>query len=229
MTYYEQFMLLNTTKQQYDDYLTFGGVKISDFFTDAGIDLAGATGFTVFAPDGYTADFVFADFDYLDKFPDSTFYHVTGTANSGDNAFINYPDVLPTGLSDGDALTGLYMLMAYKRNGENLQSSYYDSVSGRIAGEGPFRIIRPQVSLDNGGVPLAKPGRPDRGSRSAVVGDDWDFVGYDYDHNAGDAIKGTCVIRIDPMPAGYEEYDWKNGWQLIEDKKIIIYGHGVSK
>jgi hypothetical protein len=37
-----------------------------------------------------------------------------------------------------------------------------------------------------------------------------------------------CVIRINPMPEGYEEYDWKNGWSLIEDKKIIIYGHGVS-
>jgi hypothetical protein len=29
------------------------------------------------------------------------------------------------------------------------------------------------------------------------------------------------------MPQGYEEYDWKNGWPLIGDKKIVIYGYGI--
>ncbi len=29
------------------------------------------------------------------------------------------------------------------------------------------------------------------------------------------------------MPEGYEEFDWKNGWPLIRDKKVVIYGHGV--
>ena len=72
------------------------------------------------------------------------------------------------------------------------------------------------------------PFRPDRGSRSDTYNDGWDFLGHDYDHNAGDAVKGTCVIRIDPMPEGYEEYDWKNGWDLIQDNKIVIYGHNVT-
>jgi hypothetical protein len=31
------------------------------------------------------------------------------------------------------------------------------------------------------------------------------------------------------MPEGYEEYDWKfGGWSLITEKKIIIYGTGVT-
>jgi hypothetical protein len=29
------------------------------------------------------------------------------------------------------------------------------------------------------------------------------------------------------MPEGYEEYDWKNGWPLIGEKKVVIYGRGV--
>jgi hypothetical protein len=47
------------------------------------------------------------------------------------------------------------------------------------------------------------------------------------DHNAGASIRGACVIRVNPMPEGYEEYDWKNGWPLIEGRQIVIFGKGV--
>jgi hypothetical protein len=30
------------------------------------------------------------------------------------------------------------------------------------------------------------------------------------------------------MPAGVEEYDWKNGWPLISDRALVIYGRGVK-
>ena len=230
MNYHEQFMLMNTTKQQYDEYVLFGGVKIKDFFSQAGIDLTGATGFTVFAPDGYQIDFIFSDFDYFSDssgFPNSIFYDLRQIQETWplDQQFVLYPDIIPDGISNGDSLENLHMMIAYKRNGQYLDPSYYDSTDGRINGEGPFRIIRPQYSNDNGDVSNAY--RPDRGSKSSSYLDGWDFLGFDYDHNAGDAVKGTCVIRIDPMPKGYEEYDWKNGWDLIQDKKIIIYGHGI--
>jgi hypothetical protein len=29
------------------------------------------------------------------------------------------------------------------------------------------------------------------------------------------------------MPAGFEEYDWKNGWPLVDAKRIAIFGRGV--
>jgi hypothetical protein len=29
------------------------------------------------------------------------------------------------------------------------------------------------------------------------------------------------------MPEGFEEYDWKNGWPLVGDRKIVIYGYGI--
>ncbi len=225
MASHSQFMLLNTTKQQYDDYLTFEGIKIKTLLESAGVNLTGATGITVFAPDGYQIDFSLADFDFFGPFPDGIFYQVP-TFTDADMNFVNYPAALPTGLTNGDSITDLWTILAFKRDGQDLDVSYYDSTDGRIAGEGPYRIIRPQSSLD--ASPDTKSGRPDRGSRSSTYGDGWDFLGFDYDHNAGDAVKGTCVIRVDPMPAGYEEYDWKNGWALIQDKKVIIYGHGVQ-
>jgi hypothetical protein len=30
------------------------------------------------------------------------------------------------------------------------------------------------------------------------------------------------------MPAGFEEFDWKNGWPLIQMKQLAIFGRGVA-
>ena len=41
-------------------------------------------------------------------------------------------------------------------------------------------------------------------------------------------IKGVVIIRINPMPEGCEEFDIINGgWALIDERTILIYGHGV--
>lgn len=61
-----------------------------------------------------------------------------------------------------------------------------------------------------------------------MYNDGWDFDEA-IDHNAGKCVRGMCVIRINPMPVGHEDFDWKNGWSLIQDKAIILYGHGVSE
>ena len=115
-----------------------------------------------------------------------------------------------------------WLLLAYERNGRPLDPSTYEKGTGRLAGEGPYRLIKPQRDL--GGDPK-KPGRPDRSLKAKTFGDGWDFVP-GMDHNAGACVRGACVIRVNPMPEGYEEYDWKNGWPLIGDKKVVIYGYG---
>ena len=71
-----------------------------------------------------------------------------------------------------------------------------------------------------------RPGRPDRSVNAKNYGDGWDYSER-IDHNAGAGARGACVIRVNPMPEGYEEYDWKNGWPLIGEKKVVIYGRGV--
>ena len=32
---------------------------------------------------------------------------------------------------------------------------------------------------------------------------------------------------LNPMPEGFEEYDWKNGWPLVGERKVVIFGRGV--
>ena len=57
--------------------------------------------------------------------------------------------------------------------------------------------------------------------------------GYDYDdekdHNAGLCVRGLVAVRVNPMPEGYEEFDWKNGgYSLLEKSQIIVYGAGIT-
>ena len=95
-----------------------------------------------------------------------------------------------------------------------------DPISGRMNGEGPYRLV----------VPQSVPGAPDRGSKYSPSGYE---DGHDYDdskdHNAGLCVRGIVAVRVNPIPDGYEEFDWKNGgWALIERGEIIVYGVGIT-
>ena len=115
-------------------------------------------------------------------------------------------------------------ILAYERDGQSLESSYLDPVTGKILGEGPFRNVIPPGS-DNDDF-----NTPDRGKNQDNTGctlREWDFDG-DKDHNAGSMVKGTMIIRINPMPTSCEEFDIINGgWAFIDETAILIYGHGV--
>jgi len=217
---HSQFMLINTTKQQGDDYATYKGVKIKDLLDGQDISVAGATGITVIAPDGYAKSL---PIDYVDiEFPQPLFYSGLDTESSGSECgFVTYPENMPDGLSDGSPVPGEHRLMlGYERNGMPLDKSYLDVAEGKIVGEGPLRIV----------VPQENPGKPDRGSKISPTDcdDGFDFR-EDADHNAGSMVRGVIAIRIDPMPVGVEEFDYMNGgWAYIDAGQLIIYGHGVQ-
>jgi len=136
----------------------------------------------------------------------------------------DYPEAnaMPEGLTDGEEIPGeQWLMVAFGRDGGRMLASHLDPSTGRLDGEGPYRLIAPQ----------SVPGLPDRGSKySPSCYDD----GYDYDdandHNAGLCVRGLVAIRVNPIPQGYEEFDWKNGdWPLVEREEIIVYGTGISQ
>jgi len=218
-----QFLLMNTTKEAADDYVNYMGVALLDVLKAAGIDFQGAGGVTVFAPDGYSIDVAMED--VLQPFPQGFFYAAPRAFAGAEKAFVKYPETIPPGVRDGQKIpTAPWLLLAFEREGKPLDPSSYEKGTGRLTGEGPFRLIKPQRELT--GDP-AKPGRPDRSMKSKTYGDGWDFSSA-IDHNAGACVRGACVIRVNPMPAGVEEYDWKNGWPLIADRAVVIYGRGVK-
>lgn len=156
LTSHEQFLLSNSHKQEYDNYSTFVGVKIRDLLLDAGVVLDGSviSGITVIAPDGYLKDFTFDEI--VNPYPAGLYYAGMDSDTLGTECgFVTYPDVLPEGLTDGGEIPGeQWLMLAYERDGLPLDESNLDITSGKINGEGPFRIV----------VPQSVPGMPDRGS-----------------------------------------------------------------
>jgi len=223
-----QFGLANTTKQQFDFYATFTGVKIKDLLAAKGIDLSGATSIDILAPDGFARTFTIEQM--TEEFPDHRYFPGFGVDDLGaDCAFVEYP-AETYGLGYG-AWIGQeigheqWHILAYEREGIPLEKSYLDPVSGKINGEGPFRNIIPPGSGDD------ELNTPDRGKNSPTSGctlHEWDY-NYDKDHNAGSMVKGAVIIRINPMPEGCEEFDILNGgWAMIDEGAILIYGHNVT-
>jgi hypothetical protein len=218
-----QFMLMNTTSEPFDDYTTYSGVRLVDVLAAARVDLKGATGITVFAPDGYSIDYTLED--VTGPFPKPYFYAAPGKIQDKEKVFIKYPASIPEGVVDGNEIPNIpWLLLAFRRDGKRLDSAQYEKGTGRLTGEGPYRLIKPQ--RDVGGDPV-RPGRPDRSVKSKVFGDEWDYS-KSLDHNAGFCVRGATVIRINPMPAGFEEYDWKNGWPLVAAQQLVIFGMGVK-
>ncbi len=222
LDYHEQFLLLNSHKQEFDNYATYGGVKVKALLEDACADLANATSVTFIAPDGYMIDIDIAL--VTGAFPAGLFYADLDPGSFADagQGFVEYPEEMPSGLSDGATIPGeQWLLVGYKRDGVDLATAYLDPVSGNLEEEGAYRNI----------VPQQVPGSPDRGSSYSPS--DYDD-GSDYDeakdHNAGSCVRGIVALRVNPMPAGYEEFDWKNGgFSLIEKRQLIVYGAGITE
>lgn len=219
---HSQFVLMNKTTQRLDEYVTYKGVRIIDLLSAAKVYLTGVTGITVFAPDGYSNDYGLEDINA--PFPKGVYYDGPLSFGGSDRALLEKPAVLPPGVKDGKRIPGTpWLLLAYERDGLPLDPAGYDRNTGKLVGEGPYRLVKPQRDLLGD---RAKPGRPDRSVNAKKYGDGWDFSER-IDHNAGAGARGACVIRVNPMPEGYEEYDWKNGWPLIGEKKVVIFGRGV--
>jgi cytochrome c553 len=210
-----QFLLMNTSSEPFDDYASYAGIKIKDLLQKVGVKLDGVTGITIFAPDGYSIDCTIDDVN--NPYPKAPFYAAPQSIADKERAFVQYPASIPAGIADGKEIpTEPWLLLAFERDGKPLDISRYDK--GRLAGEGPYRLIIPQKT----------PARPDRSVKSKTYGDGWDYD-KSIDHNAGACVRGVTVIRVNPMPDGFEQYDWKNGWPLIAERKIVIFGKNVAK
>ncbi len=215
--------LSNANKQPYDEYAYYTGVTFKKLLTSIGVNLAAGTsvtGITVIAPDGFTKDFTLAQIN--NQYADGLFYPGLDSGTLGpDCGFVMYPpSQFTTGLGWGSSLPNQWLILAYRRDGGRLDPSYLDPANFRIDGEGPYRIIVPQTT----------PGTPDRGLSYSptACGDSYDYLG-SKDHNAGSMVKGVIAIRINPMPAGYEQFDYQNGgWAYIDAKELIIYGFGIN-
>jgi hypothetical protein len=226
MSDHRQLMLMNAHTQRYDDYALYEGVRIKDLLAALNISLTEEQSVTFIAPDGYALDFSSADINR--KFPSGRWYpdlNHDGFEDS-EQGFVKYPpaELLPEGMTSGGEIPGeQWIMLATKRDGGPLVTSRLDVERGRLNGEGPYRSVVPQGWIGT-------PGSPDRGTKYSPSGYD---DGYDFDeskdHNSGLGVRGVVAMRINPIPAGFEEFDWKNGgFAYCESRQLIVYGAGVT-
>ncbi len=221
VTAHSQLMLVNSHRQQFDSYAAYRGVRLRDLLEASGVDLGdpAITGVSVVAPDGYVKTFSVQQ--VTTRFPNALYFAGLDNLGSADCNFVSYPDSLPAGLVDGAEITDeQWLMLAYERDGEAMQSVNLDASSGSINGEGPLRMA----------VPQSMPGSPDRGSNYSptTCHDGWDYD-ESKDHNAGAMVRGVIAVRVDPLPQGFEDFDHKNdGWPLVYQESVVVYGHGIE-
>ncbi len=215
MTAHTQFLLMNTSRSG-DFYAQYTGVPVEELLKNAGI-LDSATGITVYAPDGWS------NYHPLEKVEEAELYHVNGTypesvfSRSDDSEnWCDYSAPSCTGRSNGDPITvgsGLKMILAYKRDGVNLEPGILNT-ENKLVGEGPYRVVIPQKNISP----------PDQSSKSADQDVTWPY-NYEWDHNAGACSRTATIIRVEPLPEGTTDIDvMEAGWDYVDEKMIIIYG-----
>ena len=217
-----EFLLVNSTRQQFDFYANYTGPKLHDLLVAAGVDPTDPAikGLTLIAPDGFLQDVSIAAVNQ--QRPAGVFYGGLNVDTLGSACgFVQYPDPLPAGVSDGAPVPGeQWLLLAYERDGAPMDPSVLDVTTAKLEGEGPFRLI----------VPQGTPGAPDRGASNSPTscGDGHDFD-QTADHNAGEMARGVIAVRVNPIPEGYEDFDYRNGgWAYIANETVVVYGHGVQ-
>ena len=214
-----QFLLMNTSRSG-DFYAEYTGVPMQDLLEDAGI-LSSATGILVYAPDGWS------QYHPLEADPDPELYHVNGdypdsvyyynteadTALNPTDGWCDYSAPSCQGRIDGTPITGLKMILAYAREGQNMDPGILDAAN-KLDGEGPYRVVPPQKN----------PNAPDQSSTAVNQEVIWpnDF---DWDHNAGASSRTVTIIKVEPLPAGTTDIDvLEAGWAFVDQNKIIVYG-----
>ena len=214
-----QFLLMNTSRSG-DGYAEYKGVPMEDLLEDAGI-LSNATNILVYAPDGWS------QFHPLEVDPDPELYHVKGAypnsvyyynaeadvALNPSDGWCDYSAPSCQGRIDGTPITGLKMILAYAREGQNMDPGILN-LDNKLDGEGPFRVVPPQKN----------PNAPDQSSTAVNQEVIWPY-NFDWDHNAGASSRTVTIIKVEPLPAGTTDIDvLEAGWAFVDQNKIIIYG-----
>jgi hypothetical protein len=214
---YSEFLLLNASNSA-DFYARYRGVKMMDLLKYAGMSQK-ATQITVYSPDGFSKTFPI-DVPDPQTDPLTVQYDVMGPYPHG-NYFANLDfveySVIPGCFDNGERIPDKpYMLLAYLRDGDPLTPGKINPTTLSLDGEGPYRLIPPQKMA----------GSPDRSCRAGTpkVGDGLDCDG-NKDHNAGSSIRTVSAIRVEPLPAGTNDFNvFEGGWNLVDHGKLVIYG-----
>ncbi len=219
-----QFMLMNTTRSG-DWYGEYQGVPMLDLLRDAGMIEETTNAITVFSPDGFFYTYELkpgGEYYYVDgTYPQAQYYYDV-EADKTNGGWCDYSAPSSTGRNPGSLINvqgGLKLLLAYKRDGRDLEPGYLDEENRLpLICEGPFRAVPPQM------VPCP----PDQSATSENQDVIWPYDD-ELDHNGGYSARTVVAIRIEPLPEGTSDFNWyEGGWDYVDAKSVIIYGNLAS-
>ncbi len=210
----EQTIFMNSTKSKSgDSYSSYRGVRLIDLLKAAGM-APGTKTVEVISADGYEKTFSVEELKKTYK--QGPPYFSLDTTALGDCGWVHYNTA---GLTEGKALPDANIILAFEENGAPLSQASLEVQSGKLLGDGPYRLITPQNKI----YPPDLPQFADASCPGKVP--ELHRFHSEYDHNAGNAARSVVAIRINPLPKGTHDIDWaKSGWEAIAHGKIIVYG-----
>ncbi len=210
-----RWVFLNSTKSRSGDtYSKWKGFRLSDVLAAAGASKK-TVSVDIISIDGYMKTYPIGDLKKM--YPQGAPAAGLGKDKLGDCGWVSYG---PGVRLDGKPLPPAEILLAFEENGKALEPAAIDESSGRLEGDGPYRLITPQKKI----VPPDLPQFADAACPAKVPAKHR-FHG-DYDHNAGDAIRAVSAIRVNPMPKGTRDPDWRqNAQKRLKTQSIIVFGN----
>lgn len=228
LTQHSQLQIMNTHKSG-DYYGTYSGVTMESFLDAVGL-ADDATDILTYSPDGWQQGFPM-NFDQAEAnnlypvrgtYPQATFFYdeqadqAISAVGWCDYSSASIQAAIQKGLGHGDAIEvegGLALLLATSYEGAALEPAVLND-SNKIDGEGPFRVVPPQVVI----------GPPDQASTSQDQDVIWPFEDA-LDHNAGFSPKCVTMIQVNPLPEGSVPLDiLEAGWNFSDAGKLVVFG-----
>ena len=203
-------IFLNSTKSRTGDtYFEYRGNRLDQVLDAVGLDAA-AESVDLISIDGYETTISLEEARREWKQP--AVVPGLDRAARGECGWVSYGPGGP----GAAALPAARILLAFEENGTAFEPARIDPASGRIVGKGPLRVIVPQY--DPGVPDLPQTGDP---ACSPLVAPEHRFNDA-YDHNAGKAVSALAAIRVNPLPPGTRDADWRS--LAAGADRLVIFG-----
>ncbi len=191
-------IFLNSTKSRTGDtYFDYRGNRLDQILDAVGL-LAGAESVDLISVDGYETTIAMDEVRRAWK--QAAVVPALDRSARGECGWVSYG---PGGPGSPRALAAAPILLAFEENGTRLERARIDAASGRIAGKGPLRAVVPQFEPGPPDLPQSVDPRCAEG-----VAPEHRFHDA-YDHNAGKSVSAVVGIRVNPLPAGTRDADWR--------------------
>ncbi len=212
-------VFLNTAKSRGgDSYSDYRGNSLWEILQAVGVAHTAAS-VDVLSADGYEHTFSLTELQK--QWPQGPPVLGLGKAELGECGWVTYRS---RRLQAGKALPDSPVLLAYEENGQPLQPARFDAATGRLVGQGPARVIVPQLTASPPDLPQFA------GAACAAKVAPANRFHEEYDHNGGASAYAIVAVRVMPLPKGTRDINWQSSAaRALANGEIVFFGALTSR